>query len=494
MDTLTIFAFFGLTHCLLYFIHTILTSHSIFYINKIKHLQLEIEFLRVKWFTSVFNDPIKSCARAKKRCWHTWFDVGVYVTLLLLPVSLYILIHMTIMMFRNSSITNDNNKSLSLQLMVPGFNIPINDLGYYIFTLLLCSTFHELGHATSAISEDIRLYGLGFCLAFIVPVAYVQICNDTLSSLSKRSQLRVMCAGIWHNCVLSAAAFILLISGPVLFRPFYFMETGVSVRMMTPNSPLIGPAGLTIKDTIYKINDCTVKNDYEWNTCILYSIRKPTSQFCVSDEVFQKYNNHASSKSIEYKKLVECCDDQFKQLGYLCFESFKIRNNVNISAFSCLPARIIITTSSNFCSSNADCMDNETCLKPLLENDTKIVQIKRKSKLDVLFIGYPSDIARTVLVSNWVPKFTMLSSEFPETLTIVYKYIVMFSLGLVVINVIPCFYFDGHYIIDVLVYLILKFTVGHQRFYTITCLTIKILGTSLLFINIFHMLYSNFIE
>ncbi|XP_051170466.1 membrane-bound transcription factor site-2 protease [Leptopilina boulardi] len=486
MDSLTVFAFFGLIHCLLYFIHTILTSYSIIYVNKLKQLQLGIEFLRVKWFTSAFNESIKVCAKAKKQFWHLWFDVGVCVTLLFLPVSIYILTQMTINIFNSKQIENDDKESLSLQLMVPGFNIPINDLGYYIFTLFICSTFHELGHAIAAISEDVRLYGLGFFLAFIVPVAYVQLCNDKLLSSSKRSQLRIMCAGIWHNCVLSAVALILLSWGTSLYKPFYFTETGVSVRMMTTNSPLIGVTGLTVSDTIYKINDCSVKNDKDWSNCILSSIQKPNPQFCVSKGMLQKSVNYAYSKSSD------CCDDHSKQLGHLCFDNLRHLKNDNLTEFRCLPARAIITKSSKFCSSNEECADNENCLKPLVENDTKIVQIKRKNKLDVLFIGYPIDISRTVLVSNWVSKFTLLSSEIPETLTLIYKYIVMFSSGLVVINLIPCFYFDGHYIVNVVVYLTFKFTLGHQKFYRITCLTIKIIGTSLLFGNIFYMIFSNF--
>lgn len=485
MDTITIFAIVGLAHCLLYFIHTILMFYSIFYVNKLKHLQLEIEFLRVKWFTSLFNEPIKICAKMKKQFLRTWFDVGVWVTILFLPVSIYILMQMTLNIFKNQQTANVESESLSLQLMVPGFNIPISDLGYYILTLLLCSTFHELGHAVAAACENVRLYGVGFFLAFVVPIAYVELCNDKLLLSSKRSQLRVMCAGIWHNCVLSVAALILLSCGTFLYKPFYSTQTGVSVRFITINSPLIGPTGLTVSDAIYKINDCSVKNEKEWRNCLLLSILNPNPQFCASESIIKKYKNHKESS--------DCCDDQSKQLGYLCFNFVKHLKNGNVTAFSCLPARTVITKSTNFCLLNEECASNENCLRPFVENNTKIVQIKRRSKLDVLFIGHPIDISQTVLVSNWVSKFTLLSSEIPESLTLIYKYIVMFSSGLVVINVIPCFYFDGHFIIDVLVFFIFKCTSGNQKYYKTTCLTIKFVGTFLLLINIFYMLFNHFI-
>jgi len=34
---------------------------------------------------------------------------------------------------------------------VPGVNLPISDIGYYVATLITCSIVHELGHAVAAV-------------------------------------------------------------------------------------------------------------------------------------------------------------------------------------------------------------------------------------------------------------------------------------------------------------------------------------------------------
>lgn len=44
---------------------------------------------------------------------------------------------------------------LCVCVQVPGVNIPISDIGYYVLTLLICSVFHELGHATAAVRYTI---------------------------------------------------------------------------------------------------------------------------------------------------------------------------------------------------------------------------------------------------------------------------------------------------------------------------------------------------
>lgn len=39
-------------------------------------------------------------------------------------------------------------------LQVPGVNLPISDIGYYVATLVICSVVHELGHAIAAVRYD----------------------------------------------------------------------------------------------------------------------------------------------------------------------------------------------------------------------------------------------------------------------------------------------------------------------------------------------------
>ena len=481
METLYIFVLIGLLHCSLYFIHTILLLYCTSYTNLLRNLQLEIGFLRLRWYTTVLNQTLKNWATKKKRFWHIWFDIGICITILIFPLSILLLIQMTRNIFIYQPTLRGDNESQVLQLVVPGVDIPMNEVGYYFTALLVSTTIHEMGHALSAVSEDVRLYGLGFILFFIVSVAYVQICNDKLLLSPMRSQLRIMCAGVWHNFILAMVAMVFLHFGSWLYTPFFSTETGVFVRSILPNSPLIGPTGLMTHDTVYKINDCSVSNNQEWADCILYTIRESNPGYCALEDFVEKYDKFVEPSNLD------CCDSKVKH-DHLCFMFSRNFKDVNLT-YSCLPARVVITQSHNFCTTNSDCLGKRNyCLKPLLENSTKVVKIQRLDKNDVLFIGYPADIFYTVVVSNWVSKYTFLSPEFPETVTLLLQYIVMFSSGLAVINVIPCFYFDGQYIVDILIRLILQLTVGHQRFHKVGCLSIKVCGTLILSINVLYML------
>jgi len=34
---------------------------------------------------------------------------------------------------------------------MPGVNLPMDQMGYYLLTLLVCGIFHEFGHAVAAV-------------------------------------------------------------------------------------------------------------------------------------------------------------------------------------------------------------------------------------------------------------------------------------------------------------------------------------------------------
>ena len=74
----------------------------------------------------------------------------------------------------------------------------------YIFdlSLLVCSIYHEVGHAMAAASENVRVLGFGVFVLFVIPAAYVELPTDQLRTKSSLQQLRVFSAGVWHNIIL----------------------------------------------------------------------------------------------------------------------------------------------------------------------------------------------------------------------------------------------------------------------------------------------------
>lgn len=122
---------------------------------------------------------------------------------------------------------------------MPGVNLPLTDIGYYIVTLCAASVFHEAGHLAAARREDIPVLGVGLFVAFLIPAAFVKLATNQMSALSSQRELRILCAGIWHNVVLSIAAYLVLVLLPVLFYPIYDIGKGVVVTKVAEVSALL---------------------------------------------------------------------------------------------------------------------------------------------------------------------------------------------------------------------------------------------------------------
>jgi S2P endopeptidase len=78
--------------------------------------------------------------------------------------------------------------------------------------------------------EGVHIDGIGLVIVLIVPVVFVHLNTQQYDVLPPKRQLRITCAGVWHNVVLTAAAILLLILLPILLYPFFDTGTGVTVR------------------------------------------------------------------------------------------------------------------------------------------------------------------------------------------------------------------------------------------------------------------------
>ena len=67
---------------------------------------------------------------------------------------------------------------------------------------------------------------------FILPIfcgAYVELQTDHLQVISAFRQLRIYCAGVWHNCISALIAAGLYFLLPFVYLLFYSTEGGVIV-------------------------------------------------------------------------------------------------------------------------------------------------------------------------------------------------------------------------------------------------------------------------
>lgn len=77
--------------------------------------------------------------------------------------------------------------------------------------------------------EGIRVYGMGVFILGIIPCCYVEISTEQLLSANARRQLRIMCAGVWHNIILATISALLLLANPIFLSPFYYMNEGAVI-------------------------------------------------------------------------------------------------------------------------------------------------------------------------------------------------------------------------------------------------------------------------
>ena len=105
----------------------------------------------------------------------------------------------------------------------------MNQLGFYLLTLLVCVVLHEAGHALAALRERVRIHGFGFFLLGIYPGAYVDISDTDLNSLSPMRQLKIYSAGVWHNGVIVVLSIICFYALPWILSPAYAINQGVGI-------------------------------------------------------------------------------------------------------------------------------------------------------------------------------------------------------------------------------------------------------------------------
>lgn len=152
---------------------------------------LTVKFFRLQWYTTAFNRTLIKWSNKFPRFYTTSFDLGIWVSIFLLPMVFVYQILSSIMTYQIDS----NEIDVGFEIMLPGVNLPVDEIGYYIAALTISSIFHEMGHGIAAVLEDVPVTGFGFYVFLIFPVAYTEISQDQLNSLRIWRKLRVLCAG-----------------------------------------------------------------------------------------------------------------------------------------------------------------------------------------------------------------------------------------------------------------------------------------------------------
>ncbi|KAF9920137.1 Membrane-bound transcription factor site-2 protease [Linnemannia zychae] len=193
---------------------------------------LLIKPFNVRFSTTSLNSFFFRLGNSPKlvRFWRVWYNLGVVFGLSAMIVG------WALLMLRKRNVLDDaehtvettrdsGDGNMVLIPMIPGVTLPISHLPYYLIALFVSGIYHEAGHAIAAARE--------------------------------KTQLRVVCAGVWHNVVLFAAAGIFLSSGlfQISLQMFGWkqMTSGVSVVSIAKSSAL--NEHLRVGSIVTRVND-----------------------------------------------------------------------------------------------------------------------------------------------------------------------------------------------------------------------------------------------
>jgi len=414
----------------------------------------------------------------KIRISRIWFQIGAWVTLLLILPSVFLLISnlwtLVSSQFKDSNAENGSaGAQPTLQVIVPGYNLPFSDLGYYALTLLVITVLHEFGHATAARSEavDTLDYGIMF-FGLCVPMAYVSLPTKDLDLASFVAKVRILAAGVWHNVVLAIAAFAILTSMPWLMAPAFKHGGGLLVTSVAPDSILLGPSGLTIGDVITDINGCAVNRSADLRGCVSKAIQQPQVGWCIE----------AAAAAANRGQTKQDCVQSTNGGQDLCFEYFLLNDK---TAYASLNVRQeLLSPTANVCRANSsdECLSGRVCMWPAVES---LARVRREAGKDFLFVGDPSPIYADLGVTDYrlrIEAFFALN-YFPAMAEKLCYYIVILSGALAALNVVPCWRLDGHLILETVIESKTKKFWGPKTRRKLTNITTHF-GTALLFLNV----------
>ncbi|GAA5797146.1 hypothetical protein HPULCUR_002525 [Helicostylum pulchrum] len=452
---------------------TLLPTFSIIVDEPLERDQWSIKLFQVKYTTQRLNKFFSRITHWAPNFWRIWFDLGVIAASVLMVVGMGVILYAGVKILYSlgqviwPASVNHVKRGLAeddqvFLPMIPGVTLPMSHIGYYLFALIVCGLFHEGGHAIASYSQGVPIQSSGMFVMYLYPGAFVNIPDQQLQSLDPWKQLKIICAGVWHNLVLYVYAYISLAGGLKIFLLILGWQSlegygGVSVVHIRTNSPLT--PHLPPSTIIYQLDDLPLANNIEdWNIHLFSETGRHNANqgFCVAKPV-EDYGN-------------ECCDinDDFPfgqsvNASISCFNTFPSKKH---NDKVCLPTlQVLSSTHPDRCYNPSDCPSSDMrCVTPYTPSVAgQVVRIYARfpswiKQEDQVFIfeGELVDIWESVKVSLLSPRFWILPSALPHILELVLRYISSFTLALAMLNILPAFKLDGEFALEQYLILLLQ--------------------------------------
>ena len=400
------------------------------------------------------------------------FMIGVYLSMIMLVIcAAFLVFHLFYFVFGlipsneymhpKSVEAAPTLPKMDMVMLIPGVNIPLNQVSLLIIALVVCLIVHEFGHAIAADYHDVKVESFGFSIFYFLPSAFVAIETESLERRPLFVRLMVYCGGVWHNIILC----IIIGFGLFLFfNPTSFLSiverpaNGVFVKHVHTENPLYGD--LNQYDNILSINGLSISKVDNFMEVI---------QELKSKRGFMVPKKHIEQQRQSYNN--KCCTDENDDERYslLCFKG---KEDV------CMNVRQ--TTVFSVCNGVPEPDDHE-CILPHSDSSIHILRVSVLGKQDLLYMGTLEQFLSQVVVSdvkviNLFSKFMTLGMAFYAQKLL--EYTAALSLGLAVFNLAPVEFLDGAKIYETLfIYYIQYFTTSKEEIERVKTVYRRILST-----------------
>lgn len=453
------------------------------YSQQLEEWGISLSFAHIRCYTTKLNRSFQCFGTFSKSMCRAWFNLGILTGVLLLVGSILVL-SITLCQSFISSVPSEK----VLTPVMPGVNLPWNDIAYYILTLALCGIFHEFGHALAASTEQVRVNGFGLFMLFLYPGAFVDLHSDHLSVISPKRQLRIYCAGVWHNVTLVLSALLFLWCLPVLLAPCYTSGVGVVITSVPEDSVFAGK--LSPQAVVTAVSSCPVYSTTEWYSCIETIAQEAQPGYCIYTDVLEREPSFGSNQTkIMVDGSRECCAESQRESN-ICFQVMYGKGRPSV--YKCLTARTV--SARETCKSFRDCKGvvDYACVFPSVSSPAKLVRISHTDGPDALFLGDPRALHFALTISNYYPANNYSPLWLPELLQTLCMYVISLSSALALLNMVPAYFLDGQWALMSLVELCFEHTLPDPMHRKRLCNGILTCGSILLLLNIGLALWTLF--
>jgi len=159
-----------------------------------------------------------------------------------------------------SSSSSASSSYLAIQPILPGWNLPLAQLPYYLLAILISVVVHELGHAIASASHRIPIVSMGVSLfGPLIPAAHVELNSAQLRETPFKKQLDILTAGVWMNIYLSLITyFVMPWILPVFLFPTHSFGHGIAVTGVISSS---GAGGKLIDIIVCSMNPAAIRRE-----------------------------------------------------------------------------------------------------------------------------------------------------------------------------------------------------------------------------------------